>query len=285
MENTSFLRNSKLINKKFYQYLIPSVLMVFAMQFGSLLDGILIANLIGNEALSATSLVLPVLYIIQIPGFALGVGGSIVIANLLGKRKREEAKKVFSFCLLAGVLISVVFAVLGIFISRPLAKLFASSLEEYSYQFMLIYFLIDPIVSIALMLGSFVAVDNNPRLSSIYYIVSNVVKIGSEIVFIKYFNMSLYGAALSTGFGYFVGAIVFIFYIKSNRRLLSFTFKVKKIVEEVKSTIKASLSSALNLFLSTVQMFIINIAIGHVLVDGRDILIFGLVSSSDLITI
>ena len=39
-------RNSKLMTKKMFQYLIPSILMIFAMQFGSLLDGILVGNLI-----------------------------------------------------------------------------------------------------------------------------------------------------------------------------------------------------------------------------------------------
>ncbi len=74
-------RNAKLVNRKFIHYLIPSILMIFAMQFGSLLDGILVGNMIGYDALSATALVVPILYIIQLPGFALGVGGSIVIGN------------------------------------------------------------------------------------------------------------------------------------------------------------------------------------------------------------
>jgi Na+-driven multidrug efflux pump len=82
-------RNSKLVNRKFLYYLIPSILMIFAMQFSSLLDGILIGNLISNQALAATSLVMPILYVIQAPGFALGVGGSIVVANKLGKRDIE----------------------------------------------------------------------------------------------------------------------------------------------------------------------------------------------------
>ena len=81
-----FERNAKLINRKFYQYLIPSILTIFAMQFASLLDGIIVGNLLGGQALTATGLVMPILYIIQMPGFALGVGGSIVVGNLLGKR-------------------------------------------------------------------------------------------------------------------------------------------------------------------------------------------------------
>ena len=79
-----FERNAKLINKKFYQYLIPSVLTIFAMQIASLFDGIIVGNFLGNDALSATSLVMPILYIVQTPGLALGVGGAIVVGILLG---------------------------------------------------------------------------------------------------------------------------------------------------------------------------------------------------------
>ena len=88
-------RNSKLINKKFYQYLIPSILTIFAIQFASLLDGIIVGNMLGVIALSATSLVIPILYFIQMPGFALGIGGSIVVGILLGKRDLKAAKRHF----------------------------------------------------------------------------------------------------------------------------------------------------------------------------------------------
>ena len=103
----SLERNSKLINRKFIMYLVPSILMIFAMQFGSLVDGILVGNFIGNDALSASSLVLPILYIVQIPGFAIGVGGAIVVANLLGKRDIVGAKKAFSFSMIVGMSISI----------------------------------------------------------------------------------------------------------------------------------------------------------------------------------
>ena len=59
-------RNSKKKKKKMFQYLIPSILMIFAMQFGSLVDCILVGNLIGNDALTASSLVLPILFVIQL---------------------------------------------------------------------------------------------------------------------------------------------------------------------------------------------------------------------------
>lgn len=252
--------------------------MVFAMQFGSLIDGILVGNMIGNDALSATALVVPILYIIQLPGFALGVGGSIVIANLLGKRDVEGAKKTFSISIIIGVGISLVFTILAFPVSRPLAGLFSTDLIEYSYQYILGYLLTDPFIALALLLGSFMAVDNNPRLSSILFIVSNIAKVLLELLFIYTFgNWSTFGAAISTGCGYLVGLITVIFYIRSNKRNLTFSFKVKN--ASFKEVAKASSTSALNLALTAVQMLIVNIFIGQLITQDYELAVYGLVAN------
>ena len=276
-----FQRNNKLIDRKFYQYLIPSILTIFAMQFASLADGIIVGNLLGVEALSATALVSPILYFIQMPGFALSIGGSIVVATLLGKRNAEKANKVFSVCLILGISLAFLFVALAPFISRPLAKLFTedAQLEEYAYEFLLIYFMTDPIITMALLVPTFMSVDNNPKLSSIYFITSNVFKISSMFLFILVFNMGMYGAALSTAFGYLLGSIVFIFYLKSKNRLLKFTFKIKGTKSELLAAIKASSASAINMTLTAIQMLIVNIVIGNVITDLNDLAIFGLLAN------
>ena len=272
----SLERNSKLINRKFITYLIPSILMIFAMQFGSLVAGILIGNMIGNEALSASSLVVPILYVVQMPGFALGIGGSIVVANQLGKRDAEGAKRTFSFTMVVGMGLSILFALLSFFVSRPLASLFGETSLEYSYPYVYMYLLTDPVITFALLIGSFMAVDNNPRLSSLFYIVSNAAKVGLEVLFIAVFKMEMWGAALSTGAGYLVGLIVVIFYFINKKRLLSFTFKLKGSL--VKDVSKASATSAVNLLLTAAQMLVVNIFIGKLLTD-LDLVVFGLISN------
>ena len=272
-------RNAKLINKKFYQYLLPSVLMIFAMQFGSLLDGILIGNMIGSDSLTADSLVMPVLYVIQIPGFALAAGGSIAIANLLGKRNLVAANKVFSACLIWGTAVSAVFAILSPFVARPLAGLFAESLVEESYQYILVYMATDPVLMLAMMLATFIATDNNPRLSSIFYILANAVKVGAEILFIKVFSMGAYGAALSTPFGYAVGLVTVIFYVRSKKRMLMFTFNLKGAAKEFGAAVKASLPTALTFLLLAVQSFVINVVFSRMITAEVDLIIFGLVSN------
>lgn len=274
----SLERNDKLISKKLIHYLIPSILMIFAMQFSSLLDGILIGNMISGEALAATSLVMPVLYIIQAPGFAIGIGGSIVIANKLGKRDVEGARKAFSLSLILAVAISLVFMALSFGVSSPLAKLFGEASYKHSYPYIFIYLLTDPIITLALLLGNFMAVDNNPKISSIFFIVSNVAKVGLEVLLIWLFGKSgngMYGAALSTAAGFAVAFAVIPFYIKSKRRMLTFTLKVKG--EKAFEIFKSSSTSGINLILTAVQMFIVNIYIGKIITAPVDLLAFGLI--------
>ena len=276
-------RNSKLMTKKMFQYLIPSILMIFAMQFGSLLDGILVGNLIGNDALTASSLVLPILFVIQLPGFAIGTGGSIIVANLLGKRDIKKAKTAFTLSMIIAVGVSLIFTVLSFFVSEPLAGLFCpEEFKELGKQYIFAYLLTDPIVGFTLALACFVSVDNNPRLASIMYIVANVFKVGSEFLFITIFSgsMKMFGAALSTGVGYFFGGLLIIFYIKNKKRLLSFSFKFESPKEVLLDSLKASSSTALNLALTALQMSICNIFISK-LIDPNsvDILLFGVISN------
>ena len=270
-------RNLKLINKKFIQYLIPSILTIFAMQFASLLDGILVGNLIGSEGLSASSMAVPIIYIVQMPGLALGVGGSIVVASLLGKRDVTKANKAFSACFIYGIGISIIIAALSPLISRPISNLFAEDLREDIYQYIFIYLLTDPIIIFALLITSFMNVDNNPRLSTIYFIVSNVFKIGSMFLFIKVFDWGMYGASLSTGFGFLVGAIVILKYVFSKNRLLKITFKIKGTFEDLKESLKASGSVAISYLLTAIQMIITNIVIGKLINDVNDLAIYGLI--------
>ena len=163
-------RNAKLVQKKTYQYLIPTIIMVIAMQFGSVLDGVLIGNLISADALAASSLALPILYLIQIPGLALGIGAAIIISTLLGKREIDQASKIFSFIILIGFIISIIIAVLGLFISTPIAKLVTSGDPSYTAMakdYIFIYMVTIPVITLAIIFANVLPADNNPNLYSL----------------------------------------------------------------------------------------------------------------------
>ncbi len=84
-------RNAFLINKKIHQYILPGVLMTVAMQLGNVVDGMIVGNMLGPEAMAAIELSMPVLLLLQMPAMMLAMGGAAEAAVLLGRRETGQA--------------------------------------------------------------------------------------------------------------------------------------------------------------------------------------------------
>lgn len=67
-------RNAFLINKKIHQYILPGVLMTVAMQLGNVVDGMIVGNLLGPEAMAAIEISMPALLLLQMPAMMLAMG-------------------------------------------------------------------------------------------------------------------------------------------------------------------------------------------------------------------
>ena len=68
-------RNGFLINKKIHQYILPGVLMTVAMQLGNVVDGMIVGNILGPDAMAAIEISMPVLLLLQMPAMMLATGG------------------------------------------------------------------------------------------------------------------------------------------------------------------------------------------------------------------
>ena len=96
-------RNAFLINKKIHQYILPGVLMTVAMQLGNVVDGMIVGNLLGAEAMAAIEISMPILLLLQMAALMLAMGGAAEAAVFLGKRDMEKASGVFTASLAAGL--------------------------------------------------------------------------------------------------------------------------------------------------------------------------------------
>lgn len=261
----SLSRNDKTLRRKFYHYLIPTVLMVLAMQFGSLADAIVIGNFLGEDFLSASSIALPIVFLTQIPAMLLGSGVAIVAANFLGKRMVKEASQAFKVSVFLGFVVSLVFIPLGIFASEPVAKLLAGNFQELVpmiAQYMAIYCYQAPIFGVGIVLAYFLPSDNSPNLGAAYFVICNVVHIATEIVFCLTLDKSvvMYGVGASTGIGMVAGFVVLIPYFKSKRRSIDLTVPLKGGFRYFKDVFKAGSSSGLLTLLTFVYVLVLNFA-------------------------
>lgn len=278
-------RNDYLIKKKFYSYLLPGVLMVVAMQLGNVVDGIIVGNILGSSALAAISLSIPVLYVLQLPAFILGVGGSAIVSNYLGKREVEKASKVFFSCLVSGILISLIFCATAPFLSRPLAHLLAGTpeLEELLYPYILVNILGIPFLTLAIQFSYFFNVDNNPVLGSMMFIIANIVNLTLDVLLLKFTPLGMYGTALSTIIGYTCGLILIVPYALSKKRMLSLKFvSPAECLKCLPGTIKAGTPSGMFYLMMAIKSLILNTCVVRLL-GQADMEIFSVCTNSVLI--
>ena len=279
----SYSRNDKIVSRKFYQYLIPAVLMVLAMQFGSLADAIVVGNFLGDSALSACSLALPIVFLAELPGFCLAVGGSIIAANFIGKRKTADASKIFKVILLLSFVASLVFIPFGLFLSGPVATWLAGNfgeLQPMMQQYIMVYSLQAPILGIGLVVAYFLPADNHPVLGAMYFFVGNIVHIGAEILFVLFLDPSvaMIGVAASMGIGMFAGLVVLIPYFKSKRRTIDLKTPIKGGFALVGKIIRAGSGSAAFIAMSCVSTVVLNIAASSFL-SAAEMPVFAMLSN------
>lgn len=219
-----YQRNERLLNAKIRQYLIPGIMMTLSLQLGNILDTVMVGNLLGTDAMTAVALSLPVETILQIPGYCLGTGGGIAIGILLGRREREKASGMFTLTFFVTLIAGFLFSALAFFVSDPLAQLlaFKAGVADYTRDYILVSMLGAPFIGIGLLMSSYMGAENHPELSSAYLIISNVINLIFDFIFLKYTSLGTKGAALSTVLGFIIGMAVFIKYIRSPKRMIGF---------------------------------------------------------------
>ena len=218
-------RNNRLLNAKLNKYIIPGIMMSLALQLGNIVDTIFVSNLIGVEAMSAVTMSLPVETIVQLTGYCLGVGGSIAVGNMLGKRDKEGASKLFSATFMVTLVVGLIFSICAFGVAGPIARLLVSGdgiLTTYTRDYIRISMFGAPVIGIGLMMVSYLGVENHPELASVYLILANVINLILDYIFLKFTPLGITGASLSTVLGFLFAMVVFIAYVRSEKRNISF---------------------------------------------------------------
>ena len=199
--------------------------MSLALQLGNIVDTIFVSNLIGVEAMSAVTMSLPVETIIQLTGYCLGIGGSIAVGNMLGKRDKESASKLFSATFLVTLAVGLLFSICAFPTAAPIAKLLVpggGALADYTRDYIRVSMLGAPVIGIGLMMVNYLGVENHPELASIYLILANVINLVLDYIFLRFTPLGITGASLSTVLGFLFAMGVFVVYIRSDKRNIQF---------------------------------------------------------------
>ncbi len=157
---------------------VPAMLSMLIQAFYNVIDSIFVAQL-GEDALTAISLVFPVQMLLIAVGVGTGVGINSVIARRLGERNIESANDAATHGFILAVVNWAVFAIFGLFFVRSFLGAFSDSLVviEYGTQYLSIITVFSLFLMIQLNIEKILQATGNMVLPMICSLIGAIVKI------------------------------------------------------------------------------------------------------------
>lgn len=202
---------AKLIAK----FAAPMLLGNLFQQIYHFVDRIIVGNLIGKEALAATGASFPLIF--ALISFVIGIsaGGTIVISQYFGAKDYDRVRRAIDTIYIFVFVCSIAITIIGVSFSRWVFQL--TKLPDDIVPQAVIYF--NTFISGTILLFGFNGTSailrglGDSKTPLVFLVFSTITNIVLDIVFIKYFNWGIRGAALATVVaqgGAFVSAIIYL---------------------------------------------------------------------------
>lgn len=225
-----FMENSNVYEKPVtlsntLKFAVPTIAMTVFMSFYTMVDGLFVSNLIGTSALSAINLTAPIIQLVTAISTMLATGGSAVIMRKMGEQNGKEAKEDFTFLILVNVIVGVAMCAVGYLAMEHIfaGMNLSADVEGYCVEYLGHYLVFTVPILLMNNFTLYMIASEKANLSLICSVMGGVLNMVLDYVFIAGAGMGISGAAVATGIGYSVTAVVGLFVFSSKKSFLHFT--------------------------------------------------------------
>ena len=210
--------------KNILKFAVPTIAMTVFMSFYTMVDGLFVSNLIGTDALSAINLTAPIIQLVTAISTMLATGGSAVIMKKMGEQKTDEAKEDFTFLILVNVIVGIVMCAVGYLAMNHIfaGMNLSADVERYCVEYLSRYLVFTVPILLMNNFTLYMIASEKANFSLICSVTGGVLNMVLDYVLIAGFDMGISGAAIATGLGYSVTAVVGLFVFSRKKSLLHF---------------------------------------------------------------
>lgn len=263
-ESVNFIIEGK-TGKTLVKYLVPSVGSMLGISSLIFIDTMFIGRGIGDKALAALNISIPLFSLYFALGLLFGVGGATIVSISSGKGDTEDVNGIFTLSMLLAAVTSVMLSILQIIFVKEFSYALGASDETYpmvrSYISIISGMTWGYVINTAL--GVFVRNDNNPRLAMAGMLTGNGINILLDYIFIFIFKMGMAGAALATSSSQIAGFLILMLHFVLKKNHIHFSLREMKRTY-VFRIIKNGVPSLLGELSPGVVIFVFNIVIGRI---------------------
>ena len=231
--------NFKIADSKFRELLLPTLLIVMALNISSVIDSFFVGSFIGELAVGAIEVLEPLILLVTVFEWLFGLGGQILALNKKAEFDTDGSNRYFTISLLLSLIASLIMAVVCFIFMDPLATLLhatpanKSLVLEYS-TYMFGCFVVSTIAGVLIQ---YIRVDGMPNFASVAIIVANVVNIILNYIFLSS-GMGMSSSSLATLIGYVVCLGLCLIYVRNSKRTFRFVRKALELKTFVKHSIE-----------------------------------------------
>ena len=215
-------------------FTLPLILGNFAQQLYNTVDSMVVGQYIGDNALSAVGVSIPILFVLTVLFIGLSTGASIMVSQYFGAKKRDELGYTIGNCLSLTVIVSLV--TMSVYFVLPwLLKILKT--PDILYKDALIYLKIVllgiPAIAYYNILSGILRGLGDSASALFYLILSTVINILLDLTFVKYLHWGIAGVAIATVIAQRISAVLCFLKLKHMKEAFSLEkrhYRLKKAI-------------------------------------------------------
>lgn len=246
--------------KRIVEFAIPMLIGNVAQQLYNTADSIIVGRYIGDNALAAVGSASPILNLLLVLFVGISVGASIMVAQYFGAKDREKLSHTIGTCISLTAIASLAIMIIGPLISRPLLSLLNTpeSIINWSKDYLNIFFIGSAGFAYFNILSGILRGLGDSVSALVFLIISTILNVALDILFVAKFNMGVPGVALATILAQTFSAILTLRKLIKNKTSFDLSFKMLKLTKEYSfKLIKLGLPSGLTQAIFSLAMIIV----------------------------
>ncbi|WP_163651758.1 MATE family efflux transporter [Listeria sp. PSOL-1] len=202
---------------------IPAFIGMFVMGMYNIVDTIFVSYGVGAQGVAALSIAFPVQMILMAMAAMFGIGGASIISRSLGAGEQKQANRVYHQVIWLVVLSSILIALITFIFLDPLIRFFGApaDIHNVTKDFLSVILLGAVFQTFGMAMNNIVRSEGNARTAMLTMIISAVLNMLLNPLFIMGFHMGVRGSALATVISQAVGAAWLLIYFLSGKSSLS----------------------------------------------------------------
>jgi len=206
---------------------LPATIGMLVQAMYNFVDTIFVGKGVGSMGIAGISISLPVQIFVMAFAQMFGIGGASVISRSLGERDHKKARRAAGNVMVFSVAFGLVMTLLGqFFLDQLLIMLGASeAIIPYAREYLGIILLGSAFFSFGMAMNHVVRAEGKPKIAMAAMLISAILNIILDPIFIFSLNLGIWGAALATVLSQAATSIYVLFYFLSGKSLLRISLR------------------------------------------------------------